>query len=140
MNDPRQLKPSYEVDCITDDVQGFKIVFANDLQNPTVLNAYEDDMSLLVHDLDEARAVAGFCAWRTGLANEIRFYPYVDQCSTVLRTVSRPALTDCRTIAFGVVGGCTELTARRALIRGLRPKTRRSRVPADSIGFFCQSR
>ncbi len=48
-----------------------------------------------------------------------------DQCRTVLRTVSRPALADCKAIILGVVGGCTELTARRALVRGLRLKTGR---------------
>ncbi len=68
---------SSEIRCIVSDIQCLEIVFADDLQNPTVFDEYEDDVSTLVHDLDEARAVAGFCAWRIGFANEIRLVPYV---------------------------------------------------------------
>ena len=42
-----------------------------------------------------------------------------DQCRTVLRTVSRPALADCRAIVLGVVGGCAGVTARRAVLHWL---------------------
>ena len=70
-------KPSNDVGCITVDVQGFKIVFADDLQNPTPLDAYEDDMSLLVHELDEARTVASWRASRTDFANVVGLDPDV---------------------------------------------------------------
>jgi hypothetical protein len=62
-NDPRRQKQSNKVGCIVDDVQGFKIVFADDLQNPTLLDAYEDDVSAIPGQLWFSLEVSVRCSF-----------------------------------------------------------------------------
>ena len=71
------MQKSRKVGCVVVDVHGFEIVLADDLNEPTVLDVYEDDVSLLVHDFDEARSVMSFRARRANFANEICLDPYV---------------------------------------------------------------